>query len=59
MRPHQAHDTRRMSRPHHGCRQQGQHNGRTGVVDAALASAPMTVAEGALSQVGGAHDDEP
>ena len=54
----QTHDTRTMSRPHHGCRQQGQTSGPAGVVDAALASAPTAAAEGAWSRVGCAHDDE-
>jgi hypothetical protein len=42
-----------MSRPHHGCRQQGQTSGPAGVVDAALASAPTAAAEGAWSGAAG------
>jgi hypothetical protein len=59
MKSRQAHDTRTMSRPHTCCSQQGKHGGPTGVVDAALASAPTATAEGAWSRVGCAHDDDP
>ena len=41
-----------------GCRQQGQTSGPAGVVDAALASAHTAAADGSLSRVGCAHDDE-
>jgi hypothetical protein len=58
MKSRQTHDTRTMSRPHTCCCQQGQNNGRTGVVDAALASAHTAAADGSLSRVGCAHDDE-
>ena len=56
--PRQTYDIRTMSRPHHGCCQQGQTSGPAGVVDAALASAHTAAAEGSLSLVGCAHDDE-
>jgi hypothetical protein len=56
--PRQTRDTRTMSRHHHCCPQQGQTSGSEGVVDAALASAPTAAADGSLSLVGCAHDDE-
>ena len=58
MKSRQTHDTRTMSRPHTCCSQQGQTSGPAGVVDAALASAPTAAADGSLSRVGCAYDDE-
>jgi len=48
-----------MSRHYNFCSQQGQNSGRTGVVDAALTSAHTAAADGSLSLVGCAHDDDP
>jgi hypothetical protein len=56
--PPQTRDTRTMSRPHHFCSRQRQHSGPTGVVDAALAFAHTAAAEGSVSLVWWAHDDE-
>src|SRR5512132_3883015 len=48
-----------MLRQHNFCSQQRQNTGRTGVVDAALAPAHTAAADGSLSLVGCAHDDDP
>jgi hypothetical protein len=48
-----------MSRHHNFCSQQGQKSGPTGVVHAALASAHTAAADGSVSLVGCAHDDDP